>query len=67
MGFETIAPKLSLIDTVALTLAKGQFWGVWTLVLRPYCAQLFGAIRDYLRARIAACRSVDFDRPLPRL
>jgi hypothetical protein len=45
MGFEPIAPKLSLIDAVALTLAEGQFWGVWTLVLRPYCAQLFDAIR----------------------
>ena len=44
MGFEPIAPTLSLIDTVALTIPEGQFWAVWTLLLRPYCAQLFIAI-----------------------
>lgn len=44
MEFKTIAPKLNLIDTVALTLAEGQSWAVWTLVLRPYCAQLLIAV-----------------------
>jgi hypothetical protein len=46
MGFENIAPTLSLIDTVALTPAAGQFWAIWTPVLRPYCAQLFAAILE---------------------
>jgi len=41
MGFEPIAPTLSLIDTVALTLTGGQIWAIWTPVLRPNCAQLF--------------------------
>jgi tetratricopeptide (TPR) repeat protein len=41
MGFETIAPTLSLVDTVALPLTTGRFWAISPVVLRPNCAQLF--------------------------
>jgi len=66
MGFGPIATELSLIDTVALTLAEGQFLGGLDPSFAPLLRPTFNARHYQQRNGIAACLTANFIRSLPR-